>query len=100
MRETHEHGAPVMRPLFYHYQADKRAWAVEDEYLFGRDVLVAPVLEAGADKREVYLPEGDNWVEHATGKHYAGGQTVIAEAPIDIIPVFVREGAQVAGLNA
>lgn len=100
MRETHEHGAPVMRPLFYHYQADKRAWAVEDEYLFGRDVLVAPVLEAGADKREIYLPEGDNWVEHATGKHYAGGQTVTAEAPIDIIPVFVREGAQVAGLNA
>ena len=64
------------------------------------DEILPKVLEAGADKREVYLPEGDNWVEHAIGKHYAGGQTVTAEAPIDIIPVFVREGAQVAGLNA
>ncbi len=95
MRITHETGAPVMRPLFYDFPADKRAVDVEDEYMFGDSVLVAPILELGMRSRPVYLPEGAGWVEAHTGKAYPGGQVVEAEAPLAVIPVFVREGADV-----
>ena len=60
MEAAHEKGTPVMRPLFYDFPEDKKAWEVEDEYMFGPDVLVAPVLYEGIREREVYLPEG-NW---------------------------------------
>lgn len=100
MRECHEKGTPVMRPLFYHYSSDPRAWETSECYLFGRDLLVAPVLEAGATSVEVYLPAGENWTEWSTGKTYAGGQTVTSPAPIDTIPVFIRGGATVEGLNS
>lgn len=99
MREAHEQGAPVMRPLFYHYPDDPQAWNVSESYLFGRELLIAPVLEAGASSVEVYLPRGDAWMEHATGKRYEGGRHVTAHAPIDVIPVFVRENARVEGIN-
>ena len=91
MKEAHEKGTPVMRTLFYMYPQDCACWDVEDEYMYGPDVLVAPVLYAGQTKRSVYLPEGDNWVEFATGKEYTGGQRVVADAPLDVIPVFVRK---------
>ena len=91
MKEAHEKGTPVMRTLFYMYPEDSACWDVEDEYMYGSDVLVAPVLYAGQTKRSVYLPEGDNWVEFATGKEYTGGQRVVADAPLDVIPVFVRK---------
>ena len=55
--------------------------------------LSAPVFAAGAQERSVYLPKGDAWREVATGKTYEGGQTVTAKAPIDVIPLFVRVGA-------
>ena len=58
-----------------------------------RHLLVAPVFAAGAQERSVYLPKGDAWREVATGKTYEGGQTVTAKAPIDVIPLFVRVGA-------
>ena len=93
MKEAHEKGTPVMRTLFYMYPEDSACWDVEDEYMYGPDVLVAPVLYAGQTKRSVYLPEGDNWVEFATGKEYTGGQRVVADAPLDVIPVFVRKKA-------
>ena len=99
MREAHLYGRPVMRPLFYHYPQDIVAWNVSDSYLFGRDILVAPVLEAGANEREVYLPKGEEWQEIATGKIYAGGQCVVTKAPIEIIPLFVRGGVHIDGLN-
>lgn len=95
MRAAHEHGDPVMRPLFYSFPADKAAWSVEDAYLFGADVLVAPVLEAGARVRDVYLPAGADWVDAATGAEYAGGQTVRMDAPLDTMPVLIRKGSGV-----
>ena len=73
------------------YPQDCACWDVEDEYMYGPDVLVAPVLHAGQTRRNVYLPVGDDWVESATGKEYAGGQRVEADAPLDVIPVFVRK---------
>ncbi|MEG0901519.1 MAG: glycoside hydrolase family 31 protein, partial [Clostridia bacterium] len=95
MEEAHAHGAPVMRPLFYAFPKDAHAADVEDQYLFGPDLLVAPVMELGLRKRPVYLPMGAEWMEASTGKEYKGGQTVEADAPLSVIPVFVRKGAQV-----
>ncbi len=92
MKAASENGSPVMRPMFYDFYNDKTCWNTEDQYMFGPDILVAPVMEEGVTERSVYLPEGETWTESYTGKKYAGGQTVAAEAPLDIIPVFVRGG--------
>lgn len=86
-------GEPVMRPLFFDFPEDQKAWNTEDAYMFGKSVLVAPVMEAGVTDREVYLPEGAEWTEVFTGKKWEGGQTVNAYAPIDVIPVFTRDEA-------
>lgn len=91
MEEAHEKGTPVMRTLFYMFPEDLLCWEVEDEYCYGPDMLVAPVLYAGERSRSVYLPKGETWVEYASGKEYEGGQRVEAAAPLDVIPVFVRK---------
>ena len=90
MKETSENGTPIMRPMFYDFYEDKFCWEVEDQYMFGPDILVAPVMYEGATERVVYLPKGESWTESYTGKKYEGGQVVTAKAPIDIIPVFIR----------
>ena len=92
MKAASETGAPVMRPLFFDFPGDETCWNVEDAYMFGPDLLVAPVMEAGVQERSVYLPAGCRWTEAATGKEYEGGQTVSAAAPMDVIPVFTRQG--------
>ncbi len=68
MKEAHEKGTPVMRTLFYECPEDSRCWDIEDEYFYGKDILVAPVLEAGAVSRKVYLPGNRVWVEMETQK--------------------------------
>ena len=93
MQDAHQTGAPVMRPLFYEFPGDPESWRTEDEYLFGPELLVAPVMEAGLSERSVYLPAGCSWKEAYTGRLYDGGQTVQAAAPLEIIPVFVQEGS-------
>lgn len=94
MEAAHRRGTPVIRPLFYDFPGDKQAWEVEDQYMFGPDILVAPVLYAGAETRQVYLPAGVDW-EHAwTGQTFAGGQTIEVATPIDEIPVFTRQGSK------
>ncbi len=95
MKEASETGAPVMRPLFYDFKDDKAAWKVEDAYMFGPDLLVAPVMEKGVTEREVYLPFGAKWTDAYTGKQYDGGQTVTVPAPIDIIPVFKKDNCDI-----
>ena len=92
MRQASETGAPVMRPLFFDFPRDKTAWEVEDAYMFGPDLLVAPVMEEGQREREVYLPGGCRWTDANTKEVYEGGRRVTVPAPLDIIPVFVREG--------
>lgn len=93
MQSAHETGAPVMRPLYYDFPTDPTAAQVEDCYMFGPDLLVAPVMEAGADTRRVYLPAGCTWTDAYTGAAYPGGQFVTVPAPLDVIPVMVREGS-------
>ncbi len=95
MRAAHETGTPPMRPLFFDFSADPRACAVEDQFLFGPDLLVAPITRRGQREREVYLPEGTHWRDAWTGVAHAGGQNVRVAAPLERIPVMVRAGALV-----
>jgi alpha-D-xyloside xylohydrolase len=90
-QEAAKTGMPIMRALVLEYQDDARARAAKDEYLFGPDMLVAPVVDEG-NARPVYLPPGE-WVDYWTGKQFEGGKVVIAKAPLDTIPVWVRAGA-------
>ena len=83
----------MMRALAFDFRDDPKALTLTDEYLFGKAFLVAPVLEAGATKRNVYLPGRDGWFEFWTGARNAGGQVVEADAPIERMPVFVRAGS-------
>ncbi|MGW3730157.1 glycoside hydrolase family 31 protein [Streptomyces sp. NPDC000851] len=95
MRTAARTGLPPMRPLFVDHPEDPHAWAVDDAFLFGPDLLVAPVTQPGQRSREVYLPAGTRWVCAGSGEVHEGGRTVTAPAPIDHIPVFTREGADV-----
>ncbi len=91
--EAVEKGLPVMRPLFYYYDEEK-AFTERFEYLLGRDLLIAPVLDEGATVRQVYLPE-DEWIHFFTGDTFKGG-FVTVNAPIGMPPVFVRKDADCA----
>jgi alpha-D-xyloside xylohydrolase len=88
-------GLPAMRPLFVDFPDDERAWTVEDQLMFGPDVLVAPVTEAGARSRPVYLPKGARWTHVWSGREYEGGGFVDEAAPLHEIPVYLRDGANV-----
>lgn len=94
MKETHEKGSPVIRGMFYEFPEDKECYDIKDAYMFGGDILVAPICYGGEISREVYLPKGANWTEVSTGKVYEGGVTVVADAPIDVIPLYVRNGRE------
>jgi alpha-D-xyloside xylohydrolase len=93
MHIAHRTGTPPMRPLFFDYPGDPEAYAVEDEYLFGPDLLVAPVLEEGARRRAVYLPAGAGWKDAWTGESWEGGRWLEAAAPLDRIPLYLKDGA-------
>lgn len=92
MEAAHEKGTPVMRPLFYDFSDDTKSWDIEDQYMFGPDVMVAPVMYENMRVRDVYLPEGSEWVNHWTGETFQGGQSVSVDAPLQQIPVFTRNG--------
>ena len=96
MKLASEDGTPVMRPLFYDFCGDKNVYDIGDEYMFGPDLLVAPVVEPGARKRMVYLPEGCRWKDAGTGMVYDGGTRIEADAPLDTIPLFLKEDARLS----
>jgi alpha-D-xyloside xylohydrolase len=81
----------IMRALALNYQDDQRAREAKDEYLFGPDFLVAPVIDENVS-RVVYLPAGE-WVNYWTGKVMQGGMVTIAAAPLGVVPLYVRPGA-------
>lgn len=93
MEAAHVDGQPVMRGLFHDFPEDAAAWDVADQFLYGPSLLVAPVLEAAARTRRVYLPAGASWTSLATGERFDGGVWVEVEAPLDVIPVFARDEA-------
>jgi alpha-D-xyloside xylohydrolase len=90
---THETGAPFMRGLFMDFPQDANITNIGDEYMFGPALLVAPITEQGATSRSVYLPGGTDWYNFWTNEKVHGGQTIVASAPIDTIPLFVRAGS-------
>lgn len=90
--EMHTHGTPIARPLFWHHPADSRTYTCTDQFMVGRYLLVAPIVERGARSRLVYLPDGD-WYHYETGESYAGGKEHVVAAPLNSIPLFVRAGS-------
>ncbi|WP_229521608.1 glycoside hydrolase family 31 protein [Paenibacillus monticola] len=93
MQEAHENGAPLIRPMFYEFPQEECCWELQDQYMFGADILVAPVMEEDVCEREVYLPAGAKWTELHSGIVYEGGQRITAAAPLDVIPVFLKNDA-------
>jgi alpha-D-xyloside xylohydrolase len=90
-QEAAKTGMPIMRALVLNYQDDEHARLAKDEYLFGPDLLVAPVVTEGT-QRSVYLPGGE-WVDYWTGAHVSGGRYLLVDVPVDRIPVYARAGA-------
>jgi alpha-glucosidase len=87
-------GEPMLRPLFYDFDDDTRAFADSDDFMLGPNLLVASVVEAGQRERSVYLPRGPaEWIDFWSGKHIAAGSTIVAPAPLERIPLFVPAGA-------
>jgi sulfoquinovosidase len=91
VKENAEKGIPVQRPLFMHYENDEIAYDIQYQYLYGRDLLVAPVYEEAATHWKVYLPE-DEWVHLWTGQEYQGGYAEV-HAPVGEPPVFYRKNS-------
>jgi alpha-D-xyloside xylohydrolase len=94
MQLAHERGIPPMRPLFFDFPNDETASKVDDQYLFGPNLLVAPVLYEGARSRKVYLPAGTTWTDAWTGEVFQGGCSFMAEAPLSRIPLYLKASAQ------
>ncbi|MDP4271771.1 MAG: glycoside hydrolase family 31 protein, partial [Bacteroidota bacterium] len=86
-------GSTLMRPLVMDFKEDKKALNQPFEYMFGKSVLVAPVTDPGIIETSVYLPESASWFDFWTGKRFVGGQTVVASAPLDRIPLFIKAGS-------
>jgi alpha-D-xyloside xylohydrolase len=82
-----------MRGMFHEFPDDPVCWEVADQYMFGPDLLVAPIVEPHATSRLVYLPAGASWTDLHHGHQHAGGQWLEVEAPLHVIPVFRRDGA-------
>jgi oligosaccharide 4-alpha-D-glucosyltransferase len=91
--ESHTQGYPIVRPLFYEFPADANAYRIEDEYLFGPDLLVAPILTRDQEMRKVYLPAGISWYNFWTNSLIKGGQSVELPVSMSDIPVFVKAGS-------
>jgi len=86
-------GYTLMRALPFDFAADSRVHNITDQFMFGNDLMVCPVTDAGARERQVYLPKGTRWFDFWTGIQYDGGQEIMAEAPLQIIPLFIRAGS-------
>jgi alpha-glucosidase len=85
-------GLPAMRPLVLEYPDDSRTWGLDDEFMLGRNLLLAPVLQEAQRERDLYLPKGE-WFDFWTGRRYEGGKGARIPVTLDSIPIFVRGGA-------
>lgn len=85
-------GLPIMRPLVLHYEDDENVKNLNSEFLVGEQILVAPILEQGATKRMIYLPKG-TWYDFWTKEKLEGQQYILRDAPIDVCPIYIKEGS-------
>ncbi len=92
LEEAHQTGVPLFRPLVLNYQDDANTYNLDDEFMIGNDLLVAPIVKPDVTRRLVYLPKG-TWYDYWTNKKYQGGTMISADAPLETVPMFVRAGA-------
>ena len=95
-REHEKTGQPVMRPLWYEFPNDVGTYLINDEYLVGKDILVAPVVKEGMTTRGIYLPVGAEWLDWWTGEHLKSGKIHYLQTPLERLPIFVRAGAVIS----
>lgn len=93
-RDAHENGAPMMRPMFFEFPDDPKCYELWDQYMYGPDILFAPIYNEHQTDREVYLPAGE-WVSVLDGMIYQGGASISVHAEIDQYIAFVRKGQDV-----
>lgn len=92
-RKAHDTGLPIIRGLFMEYPNDEEALKIDNQFLFGEELLVAPVLKKGERVKKVYLPDGE-WIDFNHKQTvYLGGQTIAYKAPLNVIPIFVKKGS-------
>ncbi|MAF28105.1 MAG: alpha-xylosidase [Croceicoccus sp.] len=91
--DTYWRDGSIMRGLAMDFAGDRRVWDIDDQYMFGKAFLIAPVTEFGARERQVYLPAGADWYDWRSGAFHRGGQAIAAAAARESIPVFVRAGS-------
>lgn len=91
-REAHDTGLPLMRALWLHYPNDSQAVTLGEEYLWGRDLLIAPVVEQGAKSRRLYLPEG-KWFDWWSNREVEGKRWIERPVDLETVPIYVRAGA-------
>ncbi|HTG17158.1 MAG TPA: glycoside hydrolase family 31 protein, partial [Blastocatellia bacterium] len=92
LEEAARTGVPVFRPLLLNYQQDANTLDLDDEFMIGSELLVAPILKRDMTSRMVYLPQG-TWIDYWTGKRITGGSMIRVEAPLETVPMFVRAGS-------
>ena len=92
LEEAHRTGVPLFRPLMLNYQDDTNTYNLDDQFMVGNDLLLAPILKPDVTRRLVYLPKG-TWYDYWTNKRHEGGTMISVEAPLETVPMFVRAGA-------
>lgn len=90
--EAYKTGLPVMRPLILEYPHDRNVYNLCDQFMVGSSLLVAPILRPGTESRAVYLPEGE-WINYWSGERLTGGRHILALAPLEVMPIYVKAGA-------
>ena len=95
-RIAHETGLPLVRGMYLEYPGQEAAYTHDQQYMFGKEFLVAPITSPGNGKpviKEIYLPAGEDWFDYFTGDIHQGGRTIAYECPIDRMPLFVKAGS-------
>lgn len=92
MYQTSQTGLPVIRPLFLHYQDDQNTYQINDQFLFGEHILVAPVVQQGQSARTVYLPQG-KWIDFWTSEIIEGPQYITRKTPLETCPIYIKAGS-------
>jgi alpha-glucosidase len=94
LEEAHRTGVPLFRPLLLNYQDDANTYNIDDQFMIGEDLLVAPIVKPDLTRRLVYLPAGV-WYDYWTNQKHTGGTMINVEAPLETVPLFVRAGAMI-----
>ncbi|MBD1379276.1 glycoside hydrolase family 31 protein [Bacillus sp. IB182487] len=90
-KDAHKEGRLIQQPLVYQFQEDEKTHNIQDQFMFGDSLMMAPVVHEGATSRDVYLPAGANWVDYWTGEELEGGQTIHKEADLATLPIYVKQ---------